>query len=54
MIRYTLNCWKIEKDNQYFLELRTRCVEKQNKLQETDRNKAANQSETQSETGTVG
>lgn len=43
----------IDKDNQYFLELRTRCVEKQNKLQETDRNKAANQSETQSETGTV-
>lgn len=48
------NCRKIDKDNKYLLELRTRCVEKQNKLQETGRDKAASQSETQSETGTVG
>ena len=54
MRSYTLNCWKLDKDNPYLLELRARCAEKQNKLQETDRNKAVNQSETQSETGTVG
>lgn len=48
-----LNCWKIYKDNEYLLELRTRCIEKQNKFQETSREKATNQSETQTEAGTV-
>ena len=41
-------------DNEYFLELRTKCVEKQNKLQETGQDEGVNQSETQSEADTVG
>lgn len=36
--------WKIDKNNQYLLELRTRSGKKQKKLQETGEEKAKNQS----------